>query len=296
MHSLENSKLKISVNKIGAELCRIESISNNKNFMWHADPDVWENYAPNLFPIIGALKNDTYIFENQEYKLPKHGFIRNNPDIVLHNQTIDILTFKLSFSEELLHIYLFKFEYYITYQLTDNHIKVTNTIKNYDTKTMYFSVGAHPAFKCPVYNDERYDDYTLEFEHNENSERYLINLENGLISSRTKPVFNNSNQLPITHELFNEDALVFKDLKSRKVTLKSKLHGPIISMQYEGFPYMGIWAKPNGNYVCIEPWLGIADSEDTNQDLKTKEGVLKLDAGKTFEASYTIEIHNSHLA
>jgi len=120
-------------------------------------------------------------------------------------------------------------------------------------------------------------------------------METGLISSKTKPVFNNSNKIPLTHDLFNEDALIFKDLKSRKVTLKSDTYGAILSISYKEFPYLGIWAKPNGNYVCIEPWLGIADHEDTNQELKTKEGILSLEANKSFTASYTIEIHNNHL-
>ena len=99
-------------------------------------------------------------------------------------------------------------------------------------------------------------------------------MENGLISSNTKPVFDNSNILRLTHDLFNDDALLFKDLTSRKVTLKSDTYGAILTVKFKDFPYLGIWAKPTGDYVCIEPWLGIADHEDTNQDLKTKEGIL----------------------
>jgi galactose mutarotase-like enzyme len=160
---------------------------------------------------------------------------------------------------------------------------------------MYFSLGGHPAFKCPVHENENYDDYILEFEHTETSKTHLINMENGLISSKTKSVFNDSNSIPLKHDLFNEDALIFKDLKSKKVTLKSNKNGDILSVSYHDFPYLGIWAKPNGNYVCIEPWLGIADSETTNQNFKEKEGILTLDANKTFKAAYNIEIHNSHL-
>ena len=295
MYTLKNDKLKISVNKTGAELCKITSVKNKTDFMWHADPNVWGSHAPNLFPIIGALKEDTYVFENKKYKLPQHGFVRHNEDVNLHEQTENSLTFKLTSNAVLLENYPFKFEFYITYTLTDNTIEVKHTIKNTDAKTMYFSVGGHPAFKCPVYANENYEDYFLEFEHSEDSKRHLINMENGLISSKTEPVFNNSNKIPLTHVLFNEDALVFKDLKSRTVTLKSSKNGGILSVNYDGFPYLGIWAKPNGNYVCIEPWLGIADGETTNQNLKDKEGILSLDSNKTFEAAYNIEIHNNHL-
>tara|TARA_R110002050_G_scaffold139804_1_gene264378 strand:+ start:680 stop:1594 length:915 start_codon:yes stop_codon:yes gene_type:complete len=294
MYTLENNKLKIGVKKAGAELSQISSVKNTNEFMWDANPNIWANHAPNLFPIIGALKDDSYIFENQTYQLVKHGFVRYNEDVVLHEQTKASLTFKLKYNDATLQSYPFKFEFYITYKLTDNVIEIIHTVKNIDIKTMYFSLGGHPAFKCPVYNDT-YDDYFLEFEHNETSERHLINMENGLISSNKEPVFKDSNILRLTHELFNDDALVFKDLKSRKVTLKSDTYGAILTVKHPEFPYLGIWAKPNGDYVCIEPWLGIADSEDTNQDFKTKEGILSLKAQESFTASYSIEIHNNHL-
>ena len=295
MYTLENRKLKIGIKKIGAELSQISSVKNINEFMWDADPAIWANHAPNLFPIIGALKEDSYRFENKKYAMTKHGFIRNNKDIAIHEKTNDSLTFKLSQNESTLKSYPFKFEFYITYKLTDNKIDIIHTVKNCDEQRLYFSLGGHPAFKCPVYENENYEDYVLEFEHDENSVRHLINMETGLISSKTKTVFNNSNKIKLTHDLFNDDALIFKDLKSRKVTLKSDTYGAILSISYKEFPYLGIWAKPNGNYVCIEPWLGIADYEDTNQELKTKEGILSLEANKSFTASYTIEIHNNHL-
>nr|WP_303317987.1 aldose 1-epimerase family protein [Flavivirga sp. MEBiC07777] len=295
MYTLENEKLKIAVKKTGAELCKITSVKKDIDFMWDANPKIWGSYAPNLFPIIGALKDGAYFFENNIYKLPKHGLVRNNDKLVLQEQDQDALTFKLNYDKDSLKIYPFKFEFFITYQLIDNILTITHTINNLDDKTMYFSLGGHPAFKCPVYNNEAYNDYYLEFEHTENSKTHLINMENGLISDKTKPVFNKSNTLALKHDLFNEDALIFKDLKSKSVTLKSKSHSSILTVSYEDFPYLGVWAKPNGDYVCIEPWLGIADNENTNQHLKDKEGMLTLMPQKTFTASYSIEIHNSHL-
>ncbi|MCF7560189.1 aldose 1-epimerase family protein [Sabulilitoribacter multivorans] len=295
MYTLQNHKLKIAVKKTGAELCEISSTKNNTAFMWDADPEVWGSYAPNLFPVIGALKDDSFIYEGKTYAHPKHGFLRRNKDVELFEQTENSLTFRLTSNDELLKTYPFQFEFYITYTLKDNCIDILHTVKNRDSKPMYFSVGGHPAFKCPVFDNESYEDYYLEFEHNENSKRHLINMANGLISNKSEAVFNNSNTIALTHELFEADALVFKDLKSRNVRLKSKHHGTILTVDYPDFSYLGIWAKPSGNYVCIEPWLGIADSEQTNQNLKEKEGIMELQAGKTFKATYRIEIDNAHL-
>ncbi|WP_317164055.1 aldose 1-epimerase family protein [Algibacter sp. L1A34] len=295
MYTLQNELLKIAVKKTGAELCKITSVKHNTDFMWDGNPDVWAGIAPNLFPIIGALKNDTYKFEGKRYNLPKHGFIRHSEDLKVIEQTENSLTFKLIYNDDLLKLYPFKFEFYIIYSLTGNTLKIKHTIKNIDDKALYFSLGGHPAFKCPVFKNETYDDYFLEFEHAENSKTHCINMENGLISSSTKPVFENTNLLPLKHDLFNEDALVFKDLKSRSAILKSKLNGEILTVSYPDFPYLGVWAKPTGNYVCIEPWLGIADNENTNQDLITKEGILKLEAKNDFSASYSVKIAKTHL-
>ncbi len=295
MFSIKNDLLSISVKKTGAELCKITSEKHATEFMWNANPDVWSGFAPNLFPIIGALKNNSYFFNNKKYSLPKHGFLRNNSNFTIHKVTENNLSFKLSYDEELLKIYPFKFEFYISYTLNGSTIEVSHTVKNLDDKTMYFSLGGHPAFKCPVFNDEDYSDYFLEFEHSEASKRHLINLDSGLANGKTRPVFNQSNILPLNHDMFHEDAFIFKDLKSKTVFLKSKKHGTILSFSYDDFPYLGIWAKPTGNYVCIEPWLGIADNENTDQDFTTKEGILSLTPKDHFSASYTIEIHNSHL-
>ncbi|WP_203258911.1 aldose 1-epimerase family protein [Hyunsoonleella ulvae] len=295
MVSIKNDKLKIAVKNIGAELCEISSLKHNTQFMWDANPSVWGSFAPNLFPIIGALKNNIYNFEGNTYTLPKHGFIRHNKAITLIEHTENSLTFALIYNTDTLKIYPFKFEFQITFKLIDNNIKVQHTIKNSDDKTIYFSLGGHPAFKCPVFEGETYEDYYLEFEQPETSKIHLIDMSNGMISDDTKLMLNNSNILRLTHELFEADALIFKDLKSRKVTLKSKTRGTILSVSYPDFNYLGIWAKPTGNYVCIEPWLGIADAVNTNQDFKTKEGIIALPKNEIFKASYTIEIDNTHL-
>src|SRR5690606_5326504 len=294
-YTLQNNVLKIAVKKTGAELCSIQSTNNGTEFIWQADPTVWANHAPNLFPIIGALKNDAYIFEGQTYHLPKHGFLRGNTDFEVTEHSKTSLTFTLTYNEATLKSYPFKFSFYITYQLIDNKLDIIHTVENLDDKPLYFSLGGHPAFKCPVFANEHYSDYSLVFETEETAHTHLINMENGLISNRTKPLLNQSNQLPLTHKLFLEDALIFKDLKSKAVTLNSKKHGNILTLSYPDFKYLGIWAKPNGDYVCIEPWLGIADSETTNKALTTKEGILRLEANGVFEASYSVEVANECL-
>lgn len=296
MYTLSNALLKIAVNTIGAELCSIASVKNKNEFMWDANPAIWGSFAPNLFPIIGALKNDDYIFKNKIYTMPKHGFIRHSKDIKRISQTNTSLVFSLKHNKKLLEWYPFKFEFLITYTLHGNTLDIHYTIKNLDKQTIYFSVGGHPAFKCPVYAGEKYSDYSLVFEKEETSKSYLLNKKNGLLTDQTKAVFDTPNSIALKPDLFNNDALIFKDLASRAVALVSKTHGEILTVSFQAYHYLGLWAKPNAHFVCIEPWLGITDHENTTQQLIKKEGIIALPIDESFEASYTIQIHESHLA
>jgi galactose mutarotase-like enzyme len=288
-YAIENDFLKISVQETGAELCQIRSSSTGKEFMWDADPAVWSSYAPVLFPVIGAIKNGFVKYNGGEYNVPRHGIVRNNANVKLIVQTPDSLTFGLKFSEETLAIYPFKFEFQITYKLEGNRIIVRHKVINLDQEKLLFSMGGHPAFKCPLNDDEVYEDYYLEFEKIENDSTWLLE-KDGLVGKNTRPVLENTNILPLNQHLFDNDALIFKHLKSRQVSLRSTKSPQIITVYYQDFPYLGIWAKPNGHFVCIEPWLGIADNADSDQNFETKEGIIELAGHAEFEAQFVIEV------
>ena len=287
--TIKNNLLQVSVKKIGAELCSIKSLSSGKEYIWKADPGVWAAHAPNLFPIIGCLKADSFIYKGKEYKCPKHGFVRKNEKVVLAAQTMNSLIFTLKFNEETLKVYPFKFEFFIKYILENNRLIVQHTVINHGDDDMLFSLGGHPGFTCPLNAGENYEDYYLEFEQEETNQRWHVQT-NGLIGLETTPVFNKPTIINLHPHIFDDDALVFKNLNSSKVSLKSKKSAQVLSVEFKDFPYLGIWAKPNAEYVCIEPWIGIADSVDATRNFEDKEGLVSLPAGEHFTASYSIEI------
>lgn len=287
--NIKNDQLSVEVLKTGAELCSIKNLENNKEYIWQADPDIWSSHAPNLFPVIGKLKDGKYFYEGTEYEMPKHGFVRHNINIDLKNREDDYLRLILAHSEETMKLYPFKFYFEITYRLKGRSLEVTYKISNVDEKPMYFSVGGHPAFNAPLFEGETYEDYFLEFDQKMQLDTHLLN-EEGLVSDKTKTILDNDNKIRLRKDLFNNDALIFKDIPSKKVELKSDKSGRILSVEYNDFKNLGIWAKPGAPYVCIEPWLGIADPEDTDQNLKTKEDIIELKAGEDYKAGFTITI------
>ena len=288
-YSIHNNFFRITVKETGAELCSIKSASTNQEFMWQADPTIWRSHAPNLFPVIGCLKDDGFIHNGKEYPMSKHGFIRNNEDIKLHSKSENELCFVLTSNENTKQLYPFDFEFYIHYILEENKLILKHDVVNTGSNEMLFCLGGHPAFACPLQDDENYSDYYLEFEKKETANTWLITAD-GLIGKQGELVLNNSNRIDLHSGLFANDALIFKNLKSSFVQLKSNKSNFNLKFDLSEFPYLGLWAKPNAPFVCIEPWIGIADTSDSTREFSTKEEIKSLESSETFTASYSIEI------
>ncbi|MCH5718036.1 aldose 1-epimerase family protein [Niabella hibiscisoli] len=287
MPTIESNDIKVEIAAQGAELQRITDKRTGVEYMWNADPAYWAKHSPILFPIVGSLKDNTYLYEGIPYNLPRHGFAREM-EFQLYQQSGHGLTFKLSSNEATLTRYPFPFELYIEYLVAGPVLSVSYRVVNIGEKSMYFSIGGHPAFKVPIFEGDTYTDYTLEFNQFENAGRWL--LDNGLLENGTVPLLENTDQLPLRKELFEADAIVFKKLSSTKVRLIQERTGKGFEFDFNGFPYLGIWAAKGADFVCIEPWCGIADNVDSNQQLVEKEGINELGAGGLFERTWKFAV------
>jgi len=285
---LENDKILIKADSLGAELKKLVLKKNNKNYLWHGDSKYWGRSAPVLFPFVGRLKDDKYTYNNQEYKMTQHGFARDK-EFELIDQGENHLIFSLTEDKASLKKYPFKFRLEIKYEIKGNSLAVSYKVRNCDQKKMFFSIGAHPAFYWPLNKNETKEDYYLEFNKTETASRYL--LESGLLNNQKEKLMEKSKKLDLKADTFKDDALVFKDIKSEKIILKSRKTEAKVEMEFEGFPYLGIWSQSAAApFICIEPWHGIADSVDSSGKLEEKEGIMSLEAGNNFESTYVIKI------
>jgi galactose mutarotase-like enzyme len=285
---LENAQVRATFKTKGAELTSLIHKGNELEYIWQADPQIWNRHAPVLFPIVGRLKNDTYSYRNDWFRLSQHGFARDL-EYELEGLTEDALKFVLNHSEKTLVHSGFKFKLVIGYKLKATTLTVSYEVFNESEEPLFFSIGAHPAFRCPLTDKGKFEDYYLEFNEAETLERHL--LTDGVFDGTTEVVMDNANILPLTYELFEKDALVFKKFKSNTVTLKSRKEPRGLKVSFPGFPYLGIWTKQKGApFICIEPWYGLADSTNTSGDLVEKEGVMKLEPAEEFDCHYQIEI------
>ncbi len=277
---LKNSKISASINTIGAELSRLEK--NNKNYIWTIDEAFWNKTSPVLFPIVGRLKNDSYTFKNKSYALPRHGFARNF-EFKIEIQTENSVAFSLESNAETLRQFPFEFELKLEYCLTENGLEITYLVNNNSNEAMPFSIGAHPAFAI----DDVFENYSLVF--NVAEKMMSHQLEKEQFDGSFREIEAENGRINLDYSLFEKDALVFKALKSNEITLKHNDEF-VLKMRFDGFPYLGIWTKPNAPFLCIEPWCGLADTMIHNGNIEQKEGINFLQPHETFLRTIKIEI------
>ena len=261
MYTIQNDKLKIAVAERGAELKSITALSDGTEYLFDSDPKWWKFSSPILFPIVGKLVDDKYRAEGKEYSLPGHGFGRTT-DFWLLDATDDTLTFALESNAATLKVYPYKFRLEVSFELRGNEVKVHWKVANADDKTIYFSIGAHPAISCPINYRENFNDCFLKFNRAEKSSCLKL-LSNGTLSHERVPMLDGT-ELALSYELFAGDAIVFDDLKSDEVTVCSRKSSKSITVRAKGFPYWGFWTPAQGGapFICIEPWHGHADFAD----------------------------------
>ncbi|WP_374399487.1 aldose 1-epimerase family protein [Flavobacterium sp.] len=278
--TITNNKISASIDTLGAELIRLEK--DNKNYIWTVDETYWNKTSPILFPIVGRLKNDTYSIENKTYELPRHGFARNF-EFQIVNQTESSVVFVLESNSETLKNYPFEFQLQLQYKLVGNELIMKYSVENKSKVSMPFSIGAHPAFTI----EDSFSDYSLKF--NQTEEFISYELDNEQFSNSFRKINSENGQINLNYSLFEKDALVFKHLQSNKLTLLKK-NEPVFSVQFEGFPYLGIWTKPNAPFLCIEPWCGLADNVNHNGNIFEKEGINLLHPQEIFSRRIKITL------
>ncbi|MVN90308.1 aldose 1-epimerase family protein [Mucilaginibacter aquatilis] len=288
MVTIENEFLKASISSKGGQLTSLINKASQTELIWQANEQIWPWHAPNLFPIVGGLVNNELRVNGTTYNLSRHGFARQS-DFSIAEANPHHADLALHCNEQTLAVYPYKFAFHILYDLIDNALRITYKVINLDDKAIYFSVGAHPAFNVPFNNGDNYEDYFIEFEVAEELNSHVLSAE-GYFTGETTPIKLEGKKLALTRNLFDNDALVFKNIQSKVVTIKSAKFDQSITVEYPHYNHLGIWAKPGANFVCIEPWLGYADDVVPASDISEKPAIQKLEKGHVFESPYYISI------
>ena len=269
--------LEIKTVSKGAELV---SVKLNGFEKMHDGESFWNRHAPVLFPIVGKLKDGKTQINGEEFEMGQHGFARD-----MEFEQIGDYEYVLKSNEETLKKFPYKFEFYISYEVKNDEIKTKYRVVNKDDKQMIFGLGGHPAFRCEYSSGK----YRLEFEDIEHDVE-IYQLENGLVKELPEKTskFIKENKIFLDKNTFKNDAIILKNLKSRKVYLKSETK-TVLTMNFKDFPYLGIWSKEDAPFICIEPWFNTADKVNANGIFKEKEDLIELKPNKEFKTEYKVK-------
>lgn len=287
---LENEQLKLEVDTFGAELRSVTDKATGREMMWCGDSAYWGRVSPVLFPIVGGVRDKKYRHEGKEYGMSQHGFARDN-EFTLISETADSLTYEFTETPETLEKYPFPFRLRIRYVLSENTVSVNWEVTNPSENTMYFSIGAHPAFACG--NKENGPvGCTLNFAKKDGScvtltYRGLNGSGNALNESVELP--NTNGDVAVTDGFFDRSALIFENRQADSVTLTDSDGTKLVTVTTD-VPLFAVWSpeRKKAPFVCIEPWYGRCDAEDFNGEFKDREYTECLAAGETFNGGYDI--------
>ena len=274
----------------GGELVSLKDAAG-REYIWQGDPAYWSGRNPNLFPIVGGLKNGTISINGLPYRMNRHGFARNSEFSVIE-QGEDYIVFQLMESESTLQVYPFRFDFRVRHQLTENGFYTQFEVHNPGDTTLPFCIGAHTAFNCPMRNGEQFGDYKLVFDHIEDAWAIPPTPAGCLNTADRLHLLQNTDTLTLDHNIYAQiDTLIFDGLKSTGV----KLLGPDghgVRMEYAGFPMIAFWTAgaKQAPYICLEPWHGCAAFEDERGEFKDKPYCILLEPGLSKSLCYSVTL------
>ena len=290
IHTLENDQLRVKIADHGAELSEIYDKVNDRQVLWNADPAHWNRHAPVLFPNVGRYYENHCLIDGKSYTSGQHGFARDM-EFTCTDETATSVTHLLEATEETLKSWPYIFQLYITHTLNERDLTVSWKVVNKDQKTMYFTIGGHPAFNVPVLPDTVQSQYHLTFNGEEKLTYCLINMDYGTaIPDKTYTLHLNNNSCPITEHMFDNDALIFDNGQIKKVGIALPDGTPYVELSCDGFPNFGIWSAVGAPFVCLEPWMGRCDNTGYASELSNKPDINVLEASETFNQSYVISV------
>lgn len=287
-HKLNYGEATAIVEDMGAELI---SYHNDIEYLWQGDPKYWEGHSPILFPNPSVLMDGKIRIAGKEYVLEKHGFVRGK-QFVVEEKGESSITLSYTANAETLALYPFRFKLFVTHEITDKGFTSRFKVVNQDEKTMYFCIGGHPSFNCPLYAGEDFEDYDLRFSEIENALAYHTYHGQYMDKNLFWHRLDNSDTWQLKHSDFAIDSSIFENLKSEYVSLVNRHTGKGLRMYIGNFPALVVWKKEETDapYLCIEPWQGIPAVKGESGNFEDKPYAIQLGVGEVYESQYSVDI------
>lgn len=262
-------------------------VKDEVEYLWQGDKKYWAGQAPVCFPITGVLRDSKAVAFGKPCEMKRHGVARINP-FEIREQGANFVSFVQNSSEETKKAFPFDYSLEIRYTVLKNSVTTRYTVKNTGKDRLPFVIGGHPAFNCPLESGEKFEDYTVEFSGAVNQKCLRPDVETGLVDiSKRYDVLDAPNKINLDHSLFDLDAMVFDNIKPKSAVLSAGGRG--VKIDYQDFDNLLVWSSSNGgNFVALEPWIGISTCSDEDSVFENKRGMTVLEPD--CEASFAFKI------
>lgn len=286
LYTIHSDAMTAAVSSSGAELMSLRS-TDGTEYLWQGDPQYWADRSPTIFPYVARLTDGCCRYQGQLYHMPIHGFTPT-AEFTVGEQKESSVMLVLESTPELYQQYPFRFRYRIRYRLEGQSLGVEITVENLDEKTMYFGLGGHPGINVPLEPGLSFTDYVLEFPPCQ--PRRVEFTPACFITGQELPFPLEGNRLPLSHQMFDEDAIVLKGIPGQ-VTLKSAKGHRGVTLVAPDFTIFGFWHMPGTDapYICLEPWSSLPSRQDVIEDLEKQPDLISLPAGKTYRTTWSLE-------
>ena len=288
---LENDKLKVRVSSFAAELQGIWSKETEKEYMWQPGAEIWNTHSILLFPNPGRIAHDRIIVGGKVYPATMHGFAKDM-EFTAAEVGAEKRVLELASNEDTKFFLPYEFLFRVIFELKGDVLEQRFEIVNKDDKDVYFCLGAHPGFYCPIELGESGDDYVLRFDPPQQMLRTETEAGPRLLTGKTTPFeLENGTDMFVGEKFFNDDPKLFSNVKADTITLLSKKSGRFVEMGIKDFPYMCLWGVPDKMQILsIEPWCGTSDLTDTDHVWEHKLGIEKAEIGGTWTRTLTFRV------
>lgn len=289
-HTISNGVLTVTVSSRGAELREVTG-SSGTEYLWSGDAAYWPDRSPLLFPYVGRFTEGAYRYRGKRYAMDIHGFARGM-EFTRGETGPAFSQWLLEDTPETLAVYPFQFRLSVRYALDGDRLLIRYQVRNRSEDMMYFGIGGHPGFRVPLEEGLAFDDYFLAFSLPHKPARVGHSPACFLNGHDSAYPLLDDRILPLSHALFDQDAVVLKNVAG-SVTLKSSKGSRGVTVDYPQMAYLGLWHAPKTQapYLCIEPWTSLPSREGVVEDLECKSDLIRLEPGGTYENRWSIRFH-----
>lgn len=254
--TIKNDFASATCQTLGAELLSYQTAAG-KEYMWQKEPAYWAKTSPVLFPYIGAVPKPVAI-HGKTYNIPRHGFVKD-ADFKVTGQGEDYVVLSTGTTDFTASVYPYDFSFTVTFRLNGPALEAVYGVANKGSEEMPFLIGGHPAFFCPMEEGEHFTEYMLCFEDE------------------------NVPDLHLQYPMFDNDAILYENLKNRTVKLIHQSTKKGIRFDFPDYLSVAFWTpiKKDAPFLCIEPWCGGTMDQVPNTNLLEKKYVQYLPAGRS---------------